>query len=80
METVLRTVLAHYDGTQIQLDADLRLRPGTRLLVTILDDVSLDEALVREAMVSSEAAFARVWENEQDCDPRPDHQPGWAGL
>ena len=60
METVLRTVLAHYDGTQIQLDADLWLRPGTRLLVTILDDISLDEALVREAMVSSEAAFARV--------------------
>jgi hypothetical protein len=66
METVLRTVLAHYDGTQIQLDADLRLRPGTRLLVTILDDTSLDEALVREAMVSSEAALARVWENEED--------------
>ena len=67
METVLRTVLAHYDGTQIQLDADLRLRPGTRLLVTILDDVSLDEALVREAMVSSEAAFAGAWENDEDA-------------
>ena len=67
METVLRTVLAHYDGTQIQLDAGLRPRPGTRLLVTILDDISLDEALVLEAMVSSEAAFARVWENEEDA-------------
>jgi hypothetical protein len=37
MGTVLMTVPAHFDGAHIRLDADVELRPGAALLVTILD-------------------------------------------
>jgi hypothetical protein len=70
MEPVLLTVRAHLNGTQIHLDADLALKPGARLLVTVLDDAESltgDARRVREAMQSSEAAFARVWDNEEDA-------------
>jgi hypothetical protein len=70
MEPVWLTVRAHLNGTQIHLDADLALKPGTRLLVTVLDDaegLTGDAKLLREAMQSSEAAFARVWDNEEDA-------------
>jgi hypothetical protein len=38
-----------------------------RLLVTILEGVPFDEALVWSAMKLSEPAFARVWDNEEDA-------------
>ena len=67
MKTVLRTVPAHFDGTQVQLDIKVELKPDTRLLVTILDEEPLDQALLWAAMKNSEAAFARVWDNEEDA-------------
>ncbi|OGO43307.1 MAG: hypothetical protein A2Z04_07785 [Chloroflexi bacterium RBG_16_57_9] len=67
METMLLTVPAHFDGTKIQLDAEVELEPGTRLLVTILSEQPSKEALVWNAMQLSEAAFARVWDNEEDA-------------
>jgi len=67
MDTVLVTVPAHFDGTQIRLDANVELRPNTALLVTILDEPSSYQTLVWNAMKSSEAAFARAWDNEQDA-------------
>ena len=67
MTTTLVTVPAHYDGTQIRLDVEVELKPDTRLLVTILDEEPQNEALVWGAMKLSEAAFARVWDNEEDA-------------
>ncbi len=72
MNQVLTTVPAHFDGSQIRLDVKAKLKPGTRLLITILDESVLDdkesnEALVRDAMKASEAAFDRVWDNDEDA-------------
>jgi hypothetical protein len=67
MSDVLMTIPAHFDGTQIQLDVDVELKPDTRLLVTILGEDISHELLVQNAMKSSEAAFARVWDNEEDA-------------
>jgi hypothetical protein len=67
MKTVLMTVPAHFDGAQIQLDVGVELKPDTRLLVTILGEEPAHEMLVWNAMKLSEAAFARVWDNEEDA-------------
>jgi hypothetical protein len=67
MTTTLVTVPAHFDGQHIRLDADVELKPDTRLLVTILDAPASTEAQVWEAMRLAEAAFARVWDNEEDA-------------
>ncbi len=67
MSRVLTTVPAHFDGTQVRLDVGIELKPNTRLLVTILDEELFNEALVWSAMKASEAAFARVWDNEEDA-------------
>ena len=67
MNRVLTTIPAHFDGTQIQLDVAVELKPNTRLLVTILDEEISNKALVWRAMKASEAAFARVWDNEEDA-------------
>lgn len=67
MSAVLTTVPAHFDGQHIRLDVDVVLKPDTRLLVTILDEESSRQALVWNAMKMSEAAFARIWDNEQDA-------------
>ena len=65
MTTTLVTVPAHYDGTSIRLDAEVELKPDTRLLVMILDEEPQNKTLVWGAMKLSEAAFARVWDNEE---------------
>lgn len=67
MNRVLTTVPAHFDGTQVRLDVEVELEPDTRLLVTILNEQVFNEAMVRSAMKASEAAFARVWDNEEDA-------------
>jgi len=67
MKTILMTVPAHFDGAQIQLDVGVALKPDTRLLVTILGEELSNEVLVWNAMKLSEAAFARVWDNEEDA-------------
>ncbi|HYN89525.1 MAG TPA: hypothetical protein VER55_13405 [Ardenticatenaceae bacterium] len=67
MKTLLTTVPAHFDGTQIKLDVEIDLEPNTPLLVTILSEDPLNEAPVLSAMKGSEAAFARVWDNEEDA-------------
>jgi hypothetical protein len=64
---VLTTIPAHFDGTQVRLDVDVEIEPNTRLLVTILGEGSPNEQLVWSAMRASEAAFARVWDNEEDA-------------
>ncbi|MBM4467386.1 MAG: hypothetical protein FJ014_17830 [Chloroflexi bacterium] len=67
MKRVLMTIPAHFDGTQIQFDVGIELKPGTHLLVTILGEEPSHEMLVWNAMKLSEAAFARVWDNEEDA-------------
>ena len=67
MNTLLTTVPAHFDGTQIKLDVEIDLEPNTPLLVTILSERPLTEAFVLNAMKGSEVAFARVWDNEEDA-------------
>jgi hypothetical protein len=64
--SVFITVPAHFDGTSIQLDVEVELKADTRLLVTIPGEDAEDQALVWAAMQSSEAAFARVRDNEDD--------------
>jgi hypothetical protein len=32
------TISAHYDGTRVLLDEAVKLRPNTRLIVTVLDE------------------------------------------
>ena len=66
-DTMLVTVPAHFDGESIQLDVGIELKPGARLLVTILDDEESHRSLVWNAMKMSEASFARVWDNEEDA-------------
>jgi len=63
----LATIPAYFDGTQVRLDVEIELKPNTCLLVTILDEELSNEALVWNAMKASEAAFARVWDNEEDA-------------
>jgi len=67
MSAVLMTVPAHFDGVQVRLDVEVDLKPNTPLLVTILSAEPPREALVWNAMQSSEAAFARVWDNAEDA-------------
>ncbi|MGA9349586.1 MAG: hypothetical protein WBW48_12405 [Anaerolineae bacterium] len=67
MKRVLMTVPAHFDGTQIQFDVGIELKPGTLLLVTILGEEPSHELLVWNDMKLSEAACARVWDNEEDA-------------
>ncbi|MGB0384075.1 MAG: toxin-antitoxin system, antitoxin component, Xre family protein [Ardenticatenaceae bacterium] len=67
MNNVLMTVPAHFDGTYIQLDVKMKLKPKTRLLVTVLDYEDDEQQMIWQAMQSSEAAFARVWDNEEDA-------------
>lgn len=68
MGNVLMTVPAYFDGTHIQLDAEIKLKPKARLLVTILDGEEVDsEQMVWQAMQRSEAAFGSVWDNEEDA-------------
>jgi hypothetical protein len=67
MNTALTTVPAQFDGKQIRLDAQVNLKPDTRLLVTILDEEPSHQVLVWNAMKTSEAAFAHVWNNEEDA-------------
>ena len=67
MSTILMTVPAHFDGAYIRLDAEIALKPNTPLLVTILREEVSHFALVWDAMQQSEAAFARVWENDEDA-------------
>lgn len=64
----LTTVPAHYDGKEIKLDVPFSLEPNTRLLITILDpSEDTHQLLIEAAMASSEAAFARVWDNDDDA-------------
>ena len=68
MEKLLTTVPAHFDGKEIRLDAPITLKPNARLLITILEPVSDEhDKLVQAAMLSSEQAFARVWDNDEDA-------------
>jgi hypothetical protein len=63
----LTTLPAHYDGKEIKLDVPFSIEPNTRLLITILDQSEdSQQFLVEAAMIASEAAFARVWDNEED--------------
>ena len=52
MQATLVTIPAHFDGQSIQLDADITLKPNTRLLVTVLGEDNSHRSLVREAMQS----------------------------
>ena len=67
MSTILMTIPAHFDGAHILLDAEVALKPNTPLLVTILRKNESHLALPGDAMQQSEAAFARVWENDEDA-------------
>jgi hypothetical protein len=67
MSAVLMTVPAHFDCVQVRLDVEVDLKPDTPLLVTILSEELPQQALVWNATQSSSAAFARVWDNNEDA-------------
>ena len=65
---ILTTIPAHFDGKEIKLDVPFSLEQNTRLLITILDpSETVQQQLVQVAMASSESAFARVWDNDEDA-------------
>ena len=67
METLLTTVPAHFDGTEIKLDIPIPLATNARLLITILDQPDANQVIVEMAMRAAEQAFARVWNNDEDA-------------
>ena len=67
MERTLTTIPAHFDGTTIQLDVPIVLRPNARLLVTILEPVETPSELIYEMMAASESSLAAVWDNDEDA-------------
>ena len=67
MQATLVTIPAHFDGHAIQLDADITLKPNTRLFVTVLGEDTAHQALVREAMQLSQDSLANIWDNEDDA-------------
>jgi hypothetical protein len=50
MSQVLTTIPAHFDGQQVQFDVDIKLRPNTRLLITILPEEITYEQVLSDAM------------------------------
>jgi hypothetical protein len=67
METLLTTVPAHFDGTEIKLDIPVPLATNARLLITILDQPDANQVIVEMAMRAAAQAFARVWNNDEDA-------------
>ena len=67
METLLTTVPAHFDGTEIKLDIPIPLATNARLLITILDQPDANQVIVEMAMRAAAQAFARVWNNDEDA-------------
>lgn len=67
MDTILKTVPAHFDGKEIKLDVPLTLQPNTPLLVVILDSPEPQEGLVYSAMAASEKALKAIWDNDEDA-------------
>ena len=67
MKQMLTTIPAHFDGQQIQFDADVKLKPNTRLLITILPEEITYEQMLWDAMKVSEPSFAGVWDNDEDA-------------
>jgi len=66
MKQLLTTIPAYYDGQQIQFDADVKLKPNTRLLITILPEEITYEQMLCDAVKVSEPSFAGVWDNNED--------------
>lgn len=66
-DQLMTAVPAHFDGQTIQLDVPVALPLNARLLVVILDPIAAHDAVVYDAMKSSEASFARVWDNDEDA-------------
>lgn len=67
MNQTMTTIPAHFDGQQVQFDVEVKLKPNTRLLITILPDETTYEQMLRGAMKISEPSFARVWDNDDDA-------------
>lgn len=67
MNQLLTTIPAYFDGKQIKMDADVQLKPNTRLLITILPEETPYRQTLREAMKVSEPSLARVWDNDEDA-------------
>jgi hypothetical protein len=54
----LRSIPAHFDGSQILLDEEVALEPNARLIVTVLEDSDSDrEAFLHLSTVSLAAAW-----------------------
>ena len=67
MERTLATIPARFDGSTIQLDVPIVLRPNARLLVTILEPVETPSELIYEMMAASGSSLAAVWDNDEDA-------------
>lgn len=57
----LLTVSAHFDGNQVLLDEDVDLRPGTKLIVTVLDDLNGEHTDFHQL---SSSALANAYDDE----------------
>jgi hypothetical protein len=58
------TLKAHFDGQQIRLDEPFRLKPNTRLLVTVVPDETVKAE--REAwLAASQESLARAYGDDE---------------
>jgi hypothetical protein len=58
----LLCIPAHYDGKHVKLDEDVRLKPDTKLLVTVLEPGEPD----REAFLRfSQNSLSRAYEEDE---------------
>ncbi len=67
MNQLLTIIPAHFDGEHVQFDADVELKPNTRLHITIIPEEVHYLRQVRGTMQVSETSFARVWNNDEDA-------------
>lgn len=58
----MKSVAAHFDGHEIRLDEKVNLRPDTRLLVTILEDVDGERA---DFLALAGSAFADSYGDDE---------------
>lgn len=58
----MMSIAAHYDGQRVCLDEEVKLRPQTRLLVTILEDEDLERA---DFLTLASSAFADSYGDDE---------------
>jgi hypothetical protein len=59
------TISAHFDGKQILLDEPFALQPNTKLIVTVLPEISDDDEERRDFLALSRQGFERAFGDDE---------------